>query len=107
VVSLPVTILNSPSVTQASVPAFGTGADIAGVVIWVIGWLLETQADLSKVRYHIYTYSPVSDLNNVPVPMEDDKASEMASHADRKLEMVPPSTLLWGVSILTAICPCY
>ncbi|PVG03138.1 DUF1295-domain-containing protein [Serendipita vermifera] len=51
VVSLPVTILNSPSVEQASVPAFGTGADIAGVIIWVIGWLLETQADLSKFRW--------------------------------------------------------
>ncbi|KIM32880.1 hypothetical protein M408DRAFT_326594 [Serendipita vermifera MAFF 305830] len=51
VVSLPVTVLNSPSVTETPVPAFGTPADIAGLVIWVIGWLMETQADIAKFRW--------------------------------------------------------
>lgn len=50
-VSLPVTILNSPSVVETSQPKFGTAADIAGVIIWVIGWLLETYADFSKFAW--------------------------------------------------------
>jgi steroid 5-alpha reductase family enzyme len=51
VVSFPVTFLNSPSVTGTPVPNFGTPADIAGVVIWVVGWLLEAQADIAKVLF--------------------------------------------------------
>ncbi|KAH7106028.1 DUF1295-domain-containing protein [Auriculariales sp. MPI-PUGE-AT-0066] len=51
IVSLPVTILNSPksaSVDGHSHPDFGTGRDIAGVVIWGLGWLIETYADIHK-----------------------------------------------------------
>ncbi|KAK7683315.1 hypothetical protein QCA50_013577 [Cerrena zonata] len=55
VVSLPVTILNSPAVSDPSLggsnPAFGTGRDIAGVVLWVLGWLIESIADIQKFRY--------------------------------------------------------
>jgi hypothetical protein len=51
VVSLPVTVLNSPPVTELPVPNLGTPADIAGIIIWVVGWLLETQADVAKVLF--------------------------------------------------------
>lgn len=56
-VSLPMTILNSPAVSGAGQgtcnhPAYG-GRDIAGVVIFWLGWSLESTADLEKVgRVH-------------------------------------------------------
>ncbi|KAN0081705.1 Protein of unknown function (DUF1295) domain containing protein [Tylopilus felleus] len=51
-VSLPMTILNSPAVSGAGQgtcnhPAYG-GRDIAGVVIFWLGWSLESTADLEK-----------------------------------------------------------
>lgn len=55
VVSLPVTILNSPGVSDTasggSNPAFGTGRDIAGVILWALGWLIETIGDIQKYRF--------------------------------------------------------
>jgi hypothetical protein len=49
-VSLPLTILNSPGVTSAGAqPNFGTGTDIAGVVLWAVGWIIESAADIQKV----------------------------------------------------------
>jgi len=54
-VSLPLTILNSPSVSDprlgGSNPPFGTSRDIAGVVLWVLGWVIETVADAQKFSY--------------------------------------------------------
>ncbi|EPQ56428.1 DUF1295-domain-containing protein [Gloeophyllum trabeum ATCC 11539] len=52
VVSLPVIILNSPSVVGVdhSVP-FGTSRDIAGIVLWGVGWAIESIADIQKYRY--------------------------------------------------------
>ncbi|CAE6409815.1 unnamed protein product [Rhizoctonia solani] len=51
-VSLPVTILNSPVVASTGTqPDFGTGTDIAGVVLWVIGWMIESAADIQKFQY--------------------------------------------------------
>ncbi|KAL1667863.1 hypothetical protein GGF50DRAFT_124484 [Schizophyllum commune] len=54
-VSLPVTILNSPAVSDTrfggSNPAFGTGRDIAGIVLWAIGLFIETVADGQKFYY--------------------------------------------------------
>ncbi|KIJ13512.1 hypothetical protein PAXINDRAFT_100621 [Paxillus involutus ATCC 200175] len=52
VVSLPLTILNSPAVSGANGgvcdrPAFG-GRDVSGVVIFCLGWSLEFLADLQK-----------------------------------------------------------
>ncbi|KAL8852867.1 MAG: hypothetical protein Q9221_002243 [Calogaya cf. arnoldii] len=47
-VSLPVTILNSPNVTQFDQPAFGTGRDIAGVILFAIGFILESVSDVQK-----------------------------------------------------------
>lgn len=51
VVSLPVTILNSPAVTDGAAPAFGTSKDIAGLVLWAIGWVIESVADAEKFYY--------------------------------------------------------
>ena len=48
VVSMPVTLLNSPNITQYSSPSFGTGCDIAGVILWVIGFFMEAIADVQK-----------------------------------------------------------
>jgi steroid 5-alpha reductase family enzyme len=51
-VSLPVTILNSPAVTAYQPqPAFGTGRDIAGVVLWSIGFAMESYSDVQKYRF--------------------------------------------------------
>ncbi|KAB5594495.1 hypothetical protein CTheo_2126 [Ceratobasidium theobromae] len=51
-VSLPVTILNSPGVVSSSIQhSFGTGTDIAGVVLWTVGWIVESVADLQKYNY--------------------------------------------------------
>lgn len=47
-VSLPVTVLNSPNVTQFSQPDFGTGRDIAGVILYAIGLMLESVSDVQK-----------------------------------------------------------
>lgn len=59
-VSLPATILNSPGVASARIqPNFGTGTDIAGVIIWTIGWVIESLADIQKVsRYEQNTFLP-------------------------------------------------
>lgn len=52
-VSLPVTILNSPAVSDLSSggsnPAFGTARDIAGVIVWGVGFIIESVADAEKV----------------------------------------------------------
>ncbi|KAI9835707.1 MAG: hypothetical protein M1819_001884 [Sarea resinae] len=50
-VSLPVTVLNSPNVTKYNQPSFGTGRDIAGVVLYAIGLFMETVADIQKYRF--------------------------------------------------------
>ncbi len=56
--SLPVTILNSPAVSdtshRGSNPAFGTSRDIGGIVLWSIGFLIETVADIQKVFVGIH-----------------------------------------------------
>ncbi|KIX10307.1 uncharacterized protein Z518_01389 [Rhinocladiella mackenziei CBS 650.93] len=51
-VSLPVSILNSPSVTSKySAPPFGTAADIVGTVMWAIGFMIEAVSDVQKYRF--------------------------------------------------------
>lgn len=47
-VSLPVTVLNSPNVTQYPQPAFGTGRDIGGVILFGIGFIMESVSDVQK-----------------------------------------------------------
>ncbi|KIJ63475.1 hypothetical protein HYDPIDRAFT_40904 [Hydnomerulius pinastri MD-312] len=55
IVSLPITILNSPAVTGVNHnrcnPVFGTSRDIAGVIVWGIGLAIETVADLQKFEW--------------------------------------------------------
>ena len=52
-VSLPLTILNSPKVSDLSSgganPAFGTARDIVGIILWAAGWAIESVADVQKV----------------------------------------------------------
>ena len=52
-VSLPLTILNSRAVSDPSIggsnPGFGTSRDIAGIVLWSLGWVIESMADIQKV----------------------------------------------------------
>ncbi|KAI0693423.1 DUF1295-domain-containing protein [Cytidiella melzeri] len=54
-VSLPFVILNSPAVSDVATggtnPKFGTARDIVGIVLWSIGWMVETLADIQKFRY--------------------------------------------------------
>ncbi|KAH7319396.1 hypothetical protein BKA65DRAFT_514476 [Rhexocercosporidium sp. MPI-PUGE-AT-0058] len=50
-VSLPVTVLNSPNVTQYPQPDFGTSRDIAGVVLWSIGMIMESVSDAQKYLF--------------------------------------------------------
>lgn len=47
-VSLPVTVLNSPNVQQYPQAAFGTGRDIAGIIIFAIGFIMESVSDVQK-----------------------------------------------------------
>lgn len=50
-VSLPVTVLNSPNVTRFPQPSFGTSRDIAGIVLWSIGFVMESVSDAQKYRF--------------------------------------------------------
>ena len=54
-VSLPVTVLNSPNITQYAQPSFGTGRDIAGVVLYSIGLIMESVSDVQKYRFRSRT----------------------------------------------------
>lgn len=47
-VSLPVTVLNSPNVTAFPFIGFGTGRDIVGVILFAIGFVLESVSDVEK-----------------------------------------------------------
>ncbi|KAI0760108.1 hypothetical protein C8Q74DRAFT_1294011 [Fomes fomentarius] len=51
VVSLPLIILNSPAVSAGQPPSFGTASDILGIIIWILGWFIESIADVQKYRY--------------------------------------------------------
>ncbi|EHK39998.1 uncharacterized protein TrAtP1_006025 [Trichoderma atroviride] len=50
-VSLPVTVLNSPAVTRYPQHSFGTGRDIAGIVLYSIGLAIEAISDAQKYRF--------------------------------------------------------
>lgn len=49
--SLPVTVLNSPAVQAFPQPAFGTGRDVAGVVLYAVGLVVETVSDAQRYRF--------------------------------------------------------
>lgn len=42
------TILNSPNIINFNQPAFGTGRDIAGIILWTIGFIAESVSDVQK-----------------------------------------------------------
>ena len=52
-VALPVVILNSPAVSDFSRggdnPSFGTARDIVGILLWALGFIVESWADIAKV----------------------------------------------------------
>ncbi|KAK0734289.1 hypothetical protein B0T26DRAFT_670608 [Lasiosphaeria miniovina] len=50
-VSLPVTVLNSPAVQQYAQHPFGTARDIAGVVLFALGLVVETVSDAHRYRF--------------------------------------------------------
>ncbi|KAL0935085.1 uncharacterized protein CTRU02_209676 [Colletotrichum truncatum] len=50
-VSLPVTILNSPNVTQYPQHSFGTGRDIVGIIFFVVGFTMEAVSDAQKFAF--------------------------------------------------------
>lgn len=50
-VSLPVTLLNSPAIRRYVQPSFGQASDIAGVIFWTIGFLMEAISDIQKYRF--------------------------------------------------------
>ncbi|KAF4979838.1 hypothetical protein FZEAL_4032 [Fusarium zealandicum] len=50
-VSLPVTLINSPNVTRYPQHSFGTGRDIAGIVLWTIGFVMESLSDVQKYQF--------------------------------------------------------
>lgn len=51
--SLPITILNSPNVTRFPQPKFGTGRDIAGVILYTVGLMTETASDIQKYLFKV------------------------------------------------------
>jgi len=51
VVSLPLTIGNSPAVNNTGGHSFGTASDIVGIIMWVIGFFLEAVGDIQKFRF--------------------------------------------------------
>jgi steroid 5-alpha reductase family enzyme len=57
-VSLPITILNSPNVLRYRQRSFGSGRDIAGVIIFAIGLVIESISDIQK--YNFRTNEPKS-----------------------------------------------
>lgn len=50
-VSLPVTIINSPNVTQYPFVGFGTGRDIVGVIGFTAGFVMESVGDVQKFQF--------------------------------------------------------
>ncbi|KAG5724178.1 hypothetical protein E4T56_gene6126, partial [Termitomyces sp. T112] len=54
-VSLPLTILNSPAVSDTnnggSDPLFGTARDVTGIVLWALGFTVEAIADYQKFSW--------------------------------------------------------
>ena len=51
IVSLPVTILNSPKVLHYRQPSFGKATDIIGIIIYVVALVMESVSDVQKYRF--------------------------------------------------------
>ncbi|RIB10813.1 hypothetical protein C2G38_2105185 [Gigaspora rosea] len=52
-VSVPVSFMNSEKVVEFADPNFGSVADILGVILFVIGFLIESIADIQKLIFRI------------------------------------------------------
>ncbi|KAI5865711.1 DUF1295-domain-containing protein [Durotheca rogersii] len=50
-VSLPVTVLNSPAVRRRPAVPFGTARDVAGVVLFAVGFLAEAASDVHRSAF--------------------------------------------------------
>ncbi|EGX96334.1 hypothetical protein CCM_00990 [Cordyceps militaris CM01] len=50
-VSLPVTLLNAPAVARYPQRAFGTARDVAGVVLFAVGLVMEAASDVQKYLF--------------------------------------------------------
>lgn len=57
-ITMPINVLNSPAVTRpfdgyggTLGPSFGTAKDIVGLIFFVIGFLMESMADITKYRF--------------------------------------------------------
>ncbi|KHJ34059.1 putative 3-oxo-5-alpha-steroid 4-dehydrogenase protein [Erysiphe necator] len=55
IVSLPVTILNSPAVTKYPQSKFGNSQDVIGVLLFLLGFSLESISDIIKYRFRSST----------------------------------------------------
>lgn len=44
-------MLNSPNVQMFPQPDFNTGRDIAGIILWAIGFFMESWSDVQKYRF--------------------------------------------------------
>ncbi|SZF01100.1 unnamed protein product [Blumeria hordei] len=55
IVSLPVTVLNSPGVLRYDQPAFGTVQDVVGVIFYIVGLTMESVSDLQKYLFKART----------------------------------------------------
>lgn len=51
VVSLPVTLINSPAVRQYPFIGFGTARDIVGIIMFAIGFVMESVGDVQKYKF--------------------------------------------------------
>ncbi len=62
VVSLPVIVLNSPAVQLYSQHSFGTARDVAGIVLFVVGLVVESVSDMQ--RYLFRSHNDKSSILN-------------------------------------------
>ena len=51
IVSLPVTLSNAPNVTRYPQRDFGTGRDVAGIVLYAVGLVFEAGGDVQKYLF--------------------------------------------------------
>ncbi|KAG1740854.1 DUF1295-domain-containing protein [Suillus paluster] len=110
VVSLPITILNSPSTvgfdarTHVCHPDFGTSRDIAGIIVWGIGWIIEVVADLQKYLFKSMGPPPeiimdvFGDILGIPLTLESMSTAPLFS-----LPVLTNHRILcwWGIWIIS------
>jgi steroid 5-alpha reductase family enzyme len=94
-VSLPVTVLNSPAVTRYPQHSFGTGRDIAGIVLYSIGLAVEAISDAQKYRFRSkHDSKAVCDKGLFSVSRHPNYFGEIIVHFG-KITFCLPVALLW------------